>query len=147
MKTIKCAPNYTIDEFGNVRNQEGLILKPRNVGYVGASNDSMYKQYRLRVDGKYITRYQHRLLAETFIPNPDNLPVVDHIDGNKGNNSLDNLEWVSRSENTKRALGGGHVFLTCEYKRGITDRLGERVTTIPKGSRVKRPEAQGISKR
>ena len=48
-----------------------------------------------------VTRYKHRLIAQQFIPNPDNLPDVDHIDRNKLNNSLNNLRWVSRSDNLR----------------------------------------------
>ena len=51
-------------------------------------------------DGR-VTRYKHRLIAEQFIPNPNNLPEVDHIDRDKLNNSLNNLRWVSRSDNCK----------------------------------------------
>lgn len=49
----------------------------------------------------------HRLVAEAFIPNPDNLPVVDHIDGNKSNNNVENLRWVTVQENTQAAYDIG----------------------------------------
>ena len=59
---------------------------------------SIYKGYRrLYLNGK--SYREHRLIAEKFIPNPDNKPEVNHIDGNKSNNSIENLEWVTSSEN------------------------------------------------
>lgn len=49
----------------------------------------------------------HKLVAEAFIDNPDNLPTIDHIDGNKLNNKVTNLEWVSYKENNQRAYDLG----------------------------------------
>lgn len=53
------------------------------------------------------TKYVHRYLAEKYIPNPENKPCVNHIDGNPSNNSLDNLEWVTRRENCEHARLNG----------------------------------------
>ena len=49
----------------------------------------------------------HRVIAETFIPNPNNLPCVNHKDGNKQNNRVDNLEWCTHSENTLHSFRTG----------------------------------------
>lgn len=49
----------------------------------------------------------HRLVAMAFIPNPDNLPVVDHIDGDKLNNNVENLRWVTQQENIQSAYDNG----------------------------------------
>ena len=60
-----------------------------------------YYQVVFRIDGKRKYVRVHRLIAETLLPNPDNLPQINHIDGNKLNNSLDNLEWVTNAKNTQ----------------------------------------------
>ena len=72
--------------------------------------NSGYLQVSLRDNSKksnYTTRYVHRLVAEAFIDNPEHMREVDHIDGNKLNNNVDNLEWVSSGENKKRAYAQG----------------------------------------
>jgi hypothetical protein len=57
----------------------------------------------ITVKRKTTTYKVHRLVAQAFIDNPDNLPEVNHIDGNKWNNCVDNLEWVSHRENLRHA--------------------------------------------
>jgi len=59
-----------------------------------------YKMVQLKdINNIWKLEYQHRLLAKCFIPNPDNKPICDHKDRNKSNNSLDNLRWVTGTEN------------------------------------------------
>lgn len=66
-----------------------------------------YLQVRLYKNNFQFNLYVHRLLAIAFIPNPNNLPEVNHKDGNRLNNSLDNLEWVTRVENMQHAIDSG----------------------------------------
>lgn len=65
-----------------------------------------YKVVKLCKDKTIRSIGVHRLVAEAFIPNPDNLPAVDHIDGNKLNNNAENLQWISNSDNTRKACKG-----------------------------------------
>jgi len=57
-----------------------------------------YTEHKLYKDDKYHNRLLHRLLAEAFIPNPENKPTVDHIDRNPANNKLSNLRWATHTE-------------------------------------------------
>lgn len=66
-----------------------------------------YKEVILRKDNKYKHFRVHRLVATTFIPNTENKPQVNHIDGNKFNNNADNLEWCTQSENQLHAYRTG----------------------------------------
>lgn len=71
-----------------------------------------YKWITLRYNGKVRNLYIHRLVAEAFIPNPENKPQVNHIDGDKSNNRVSNLEWADASEN------GIHKFYILGKMRG-----------------------------
>ena len=89
--------DYEITRDGQVINKtNGHILKPQPNG----------KGY-LRVSISKKLQFVHRLVAEKYIPNPDNLPQVNHKDGNKLNNCVENLEWVSNQENRKHAVNNG----------------------------------------
>ena len=84
---------YEVSDEGNVRNKTtGRILKPSrtNRGYL-----CVY----LCKDGIREFKSIHRLVAQAFLPNPDNYPQVNHIDENKLNNSVDNLEWCTSQYN------------------------------------------------
>ena len=94
---IKQNENYSINEFGEVRNDlTGSIKKP----YQNKENGYWYVDLYKENKAKKIP--VHRLLAETFIPNPQNKPTVDHKDGNRENNSLQNLRWATYSEQNSR---------------------------------------------
>lgn len=66
-----------------------------------------YLRVKLCRNGDDDLYYIHRLVAETYIPNPENKPMVNHIDGNKTNNRVENLEWVTRIENYIHAFEHG----------------------------------------
>jgi hypothetical protein len=66
-----------------------------------------YMIARLRKNGKTYTFRIHRLVAIAFIPNPDNKPIINHIDCDTTNNKVSNLEWCNHSENTRHAFANG----------------------------------------
>lgn len=71
--------------------------------------NSGYLYYSLKINNKVKNFTIHRLLAKYFIPNPNNYPCVNHIDGNKQNNSLDNLEWCTYKHNSQEAVKLGLI--------------------------------------
>lgn len=86
-------------------NRDGIIRNHRTRKIIKPSPNK--KGYLSLTLGKNETKRVHRCVAETFIPNPDNKPEVNHIDGNKLNNSVDNLEWVTGRENMDHGVKMG----------------------------------------
>ena len=96
--------------------QEGKVFEERYIAYPDEKNSkldgtplkkyiSSYGYERVCINGK--CWLVHRIMAMVFIPNPDNKPEVNHIDGNKLNNCASNLEWCTKSENITHAIKTG----------------------------------------
>lgn len=105
---VKSVKRNVVGKNNSIRVIRSRILK------AAPNKNTAYLVVALWKDNKGITKTIHRLVAETFIPNPNNLSDVNHKDGNKQNNWVDNLEWCDRSENLIhfRGLGGN-------YKGGV----------------------------
>lgn len=85
--------------------QEGKIYSNKTKRELtGTIYNSGYRFVRLTTEDGKKGYAIHRLVAQSFIPNPKNLPIVNHKDGNKLNNCVNNLEWVTQSENRKHAV-------------------------------------------
>ena len=91
--------NYEISNLGNLRNfktKKHLSLKPNKYGYITISiADNNRKRKSCRI---------HRLVGKAFLPNPDNLPTIDHINRNRADNRLENLRWASYKEQAKNSV-------------------------------------------
>lgn len=102
---------FEVSNLGNFRSkdriikykQDGLRKYPGKSLKVELMQDG-YCRIVLMKESKRRRYMCHRLVAETFIPNPDNKPFVNHIDGNKSNNCVSNLEWCTQSENEQHSV-------------------------------------------
>lgn len=108
--------NYYISNFGRVYNKRShkITLSPEGKG----------KYAKVKINGR---KYRvHRLVASIFIPNPDNKPFVDHIDGDRYNNRVDNLRWVTSTENNR------HLSETTRNYRNLTEEDIKSIKTSKK---------------
>jgi hypothetical protein len=103
-KTIECAPHYEVSNYGRVRyvgdHPNGVYGHVRKVNITWDG----YDHVRFRVDGKYVYRRTHRLVYQAFKGSIPNGYVINHIDGEKLNNHIDNLEAVTIAENCRHAI-------------------------------------------
>ena len=98
-KIERSGAKYIVTSDGTVYGKKGLLSVMKNSdGYASVTLGKKGQRRRYTI---------HRIVAETFLANPDNLPEVDHLDGNRMNPALDNLEWVSHEENIQRAYEKG----------------------------------------
>jgi len=105
---------YTIEDYEITR--EGIIINKHN-GHIRKPYPNTKGYLRVQINKKKL--FIHKLVAEKYIPNPENKPQVNHKDGNKLNNCVDNLEWVTNQENRNHAVKKGlHLFgEKCPYAK------------------------------
>ena len=100
-KVVKEFPNYEVSSLGRVRSSRTKTLRHAYIGNNG------YPVFKFIKDGHRYSKQLHRIVATEFIDNPMNYPIINHIDGNKENNSIDNLEWCTYSHNNQHAYDMG----------------------------------------
>lgn len=98
---------YQVSNFGNVKSLNYRAVKGREHSLSKKHHHTGYDIVMLCNGSVYKNKAVHSLVAEAFIPNPRSLPCVNHIDGNKRNNNVENLEWISHKENTRHAIRTG----------------------------------------
>lgn len=109
---VKTLSRVVTEHNGKERHLKEKVLK-------GGIYPNGYKFICLRKNDENKNIMVHRLVAQTFIPNPYNKPCVNHIDGNKLNNRVENLEWCTPGENLKHAVNIGLVTNQCKIMRKV----------------------------
>jgi hypothetical protein len=128
-------PHLTLYEDGKLYNHKTKKFKK------WTKDTNGYMKTQIWILGKPKNVSQHRLLAESFIPNPECKSQVNHINGIKSDNRLENLEWVTQSENSKHSFANGLQNVTRPCKMvidTITNKIYESVTEAAKEYKISR---------
>lgn len=149
-KPIEGNPHYFCSHLGKVKSDQrpsylnsinATIVRKRKIFKPNNSNGYA----RVKLNGKF--HFVHRLVANAFVPNPENKPQINHKDGNKLNNRADNLEWCTNSENIKHALSTGLK----KSLKGIPHKITHAIATeirraYKKGDAVRMAKQYGVCK-
>jgi hypothetical protein len=127
-KTIKgYEGKYEISNNGVVYSLKRKSKNGKTIGdrvLKGGVYPNGYRFVILTDDNRKETRHLiHRLVATAFIPNPNELPCVNHKDGNKLNNAVENLEWCTQLENVRHAIQNGLIKKVCKIERPVVIKL------------------------
>lgn len=119
---------YEIDEQGNVFSIDRIILAKDGAFYnkkgrkllPNINKQNGYPQVSLWINNKRTSFYVHRLVAEAYLPNPENKPEINHKNSNRLDPSISNLEWCTSSENSFHAYKDGYA--TQKYRRNLEEK-------------------------
>ena len=130
-------PNYEISDLGEVRSIKNKRIRKQSV-----STTTGYLKVSAWLEGKTVTLAIHREVAKLYVPNPMNKPEVNHIDGNKLNNAVSNLEWVTPKENMKHAHRTG---LASSSKQSQVTHASRKLT-VDIANELRRKYSSGVTK-
>lgn len=103
-RQLNSFPDYSVSSCGNVRRNAGSPKCASNRVLKQSSYHNGYRRVSICSQGKARYCLVHRLIAEAFIPNPHSKPQVNHRDGDRTNNRVENLEWATNAENNQHAF-------------------------------------------
>ena len=133
-KPIKDFENYEVSNMGNVRSLNYRYTRAAKKLRLRKQRDG-YLYVKLYKNGKQYNKNVHRLVTTTFIPNPQGKKEVNHIDGDKTNNRVSNLEWVTAKENQQHAWESGLHVITEETKKKMSEAHKKQVICVTTGEK------------
>lgn len=123
---------YQVSDWGNVKSLDRIItkidgIKQFNKSKILKKTEDKNGYLFVALGAKSKNKKVHRLVAQAFIPNPENKPEIDHIDGNPQNNNIENLQWANRRENINNPITIERMKQNAlkQYKKRNRNELGQ----------------------